>query len=1181
LEEKRTPVIAGLGGAALVAAFMSFGGPSSPPDAGVKAPQAAVTESSSQIEMTSNQEGPWYAFCQEYATTEFDHGEDPSQERGIKGHQVPQEAEEGTVEVTRTIKGGAETEKFNVKKHTVGDLPSCVAKGATLRVAIAMVPDPNATQMPLDFDRDIEAIQSAASAEHYNYTRFWFPWRSADWMPDKSADPEAEVRRREEPGILCFRRNDHHGGQERLFVLLVGETPTSGANRLQLAHALYYRQQLSDAGQIDATDQREIGIAAPHFSSSFKAIQDVLKEEIYEGPLSPRAPVPVVRLVSPDASGQEYLDEFRNFCGDQLPKCTLQTLSIPSGDVNGTAIDYLGELGYRPSQIAQWVENESAFGAREFNDPDRIYGLTLRFPRDLSTARTRSDEESAKLAESGSKYFSLPGGSMPTLLSAKEPTDRDSPAAFGSEQEATEVARSLASSIDEMHAHRIRAVVISASNPLDRIYLLEYLHTQLPDVRILTTDADALELDRPHFVDLTGAIAITALPTLTGMVNVIQKPGATTDSSGTPAPATISSPMTFKSSRQEGEFVAMEMILDPNQAAGAWQEAPPCYSISLVGESGFRLLPYVRSGKDTGQAVFPCVVSTGPLQTPPTNVAQATTDATPLPPAIYLAASSDKTASRSFVAFMGLLVILNILHFLCVAASRRGVERPLSYPRPLVALMEPTRVYLLFSINNQLVLLDLLASIISYAALNATGTAPRRDYWLIVLFWCVAPLTVVTLSYSGYLLKAFFSSLKNSDAGKKDRLAYGRMAVALVYLVSSIWMLLSIPALRQQHHIFLERITRIGDGLSPVFPIASIMLAYFLWGCVQLKRLDWAASRKAHLSVSPGINEYFQSRLLSLQEILEALDPAKQSAQAVGVACASLIAFLLWNSLNGFDGEGFRIWLVVWGVVMLLLTVVLTCLHVSSIWASLRKMLDWLEATPMRETFEKLSGDGLLQIKISDLAKTQRSFAILSRTVESIKQIEGKNSAEANEAEKQFQFVLRAGATQRQLPPGRIDLLNTSFNVRMDDALRFVDTDSRLTNFEDLRQYFALRIVALIRYAMLQIGSLISFVAYGYVLAVISVMFYPFEGRKTLSMLVVATFVVLLIWIGMMMAQFQRNGMLSRLEGSTPGKVSYGQLALHLLTIGGLPLLAVVTSQFPAIANFAYTFFGPVLGALH
>jgi hypothetical protein len=1182
LEEKRTPVIAGMSGAALVAALMSFGGPSSPTDAGAKAPHTAVTESSSsQIEMTSNQEGPWYAFCQEYATTEFDHGEDPSQERGIKGHQVPQEAEEGTVEVTRTIKGGAETEKFHVRKHTVGDLPSCVPHEAKVRVAIAMVPDPNATQMPLEFDRDIEAIQAAAAAEHYNYTRFWFPWRSADWMPEKSADPEAELRRREEPGILCFRQNDHHGGQERLFVLLVGETPTSGTNRLQFAHALYYRQQLGDAGKIDPIDQREIDIAAPHFSASFKAIQDVLKEAIYKGPPSLSIPVPVVKLVSPDASGQEYLDEFRNFCASQLPKCALQTLSISSGDVTGTAIDYLRQLGYRPSHIAQWVEDESAFGAREFNDPNRVYGLTLRFPRDLSSARTRSDEESAKVAESGSKYFSLPGDSLPTLLSAKQPTDRDSPAAFGSEQEAAEVARSLANSVEEIHAHRIRAVVISASNPLDRIYLLEYLHTQLPDIRIATTDADALELDRPHFVDLTGVIAITALPTLTGMVNVIQRPAATANNPGDPTPPTISSPMTFKSSRQEGEFLAMEMIFDRNHAANVWPQGPPCYSISVVGESGFRLLPYLRSGKNTGQAIFPCLVSTGPPDTSPPNVAPSTTNATPFAPAIYFTVLGDKTASRSFVAFMGLVVIFNILHFLCVAASRRGIERPLSYPRPLVPSMEPTRVYLLFVVNNQLTLLNLLASIIGYAALNAADKATRHDAWLTVLFWCVAPLTVVTLSFSGYLLKIFFSCVNNPDAGKKDKSAVLGMVITLLYLGSSIWMLLSMPALREHHYMFLERVTRIGDGLSPVLPIASILLAYLLWGCVQLKRLDWAASRRAHLTVSPGVNEYFHSRLLSLQENLEALDPAKPSAQTVGTACAALIAFLFWNSLNGFDGDGFRLWLVVWGVVMLLLTVVLTCLHASSIWASLKKMLDWLEATSMRETFEKLSGDGLLQIKIWDLTKTQKSFAVLSRTVDSIELIEGKNSVSAREADKQFQFILRADATHRQLPPGRIDRLSNALNVRIDDALRSIDMDSRMNDVEDLRRYLALRIVALIRYAILQIGILISFVAYGYVLAVISVMFYPFEGRKTLSLLVVATFVALLIWIGVMMAQFQRNGMLSRLEGSTPGQVSYAQLALHLLTVGGLPLLAVVTSQFPAIAKFAYTVFRPVLGALH
>jgi hypothetical protein len=115
---------------------------------------------------------------------------------------------------------------------------------------------------------------------------------------------------------------------------------------------------------------------------------------------------------------------------------------------------------------------------------------------------------------------------------------------------------------------------------------------------------------------------------------------------------------------------------------------------------------------------------------------------------------------------------------------------------------------------------------------------------------------------------------------------------------------------------------------------------------------------------------------------------------------------------------------------------------------------------------------------------------------------------------------------------------------------------------------------------MLHIGIMICFVAYGYVLAVVSVMFYAFEGRRSLNVLVVTTFVALLIWIGMIMAQFQRNSMLRRLEGTTPWKVSYGELAIHLLGVSGLPLLAVVTSQFPGIANFAFSFFHPALGAL-
>jgi hypothetical protein len=1171
LDEKRTPVIAGLGGAALVAAFMSMGGSSSPPDAGTKATSAAVAQSSdSQMEMTSNQEGPWYAFCQEYATTEFDQGKDPPQERGIKGHRVPEEAEDGTVEVTRKIKNGTEEEKFSVRKHMVGDLPTCVVPNAKLRVAIAMVPDPNATQMPLEFDRDIEAIQAAAAAEHYNYTRFWFPWRSADWTPDKTADPEAEVRRREEPGILCFRKNDHTGGQERLFVLLVGETPTSGANRIQLAHALYYRQQLRGTDEkgdkIVDPDREVVNIAGPHFSASFKAIQDVMALAVYRA----GAPVPVVNLVSPDATGQEYLEEFWDFCSKQRPKCTLRTVSLSSQTVTWIAIDYLTKLGYHPAHIAQWSESESAFGDREFNDPGHAYGLTLQFPRDLSSARSRSDEQSAKVAESGSKYFALPSISPPTQLTAREPTDRDSPAAFGAEQEASQVARSLADSLQEMRAHRIGAVVINATNPLDRIYLLEYLHNQLPDVRVVTTEADELELDRPHFVDLTGTIAVTALPTPTGLRNVIQSSVPPGGDSRQPL-QTTRAPMTFKSSRQEGEFLAVETLLDSNQAAGSWPDPPPCYYISVVAESGFRLLPYLSSGKNSGPLVFPCNVSTG-LPDHPGDAA------TYSPPAMYFTVREHARVSKSFLIFLVFLVLLNILHFRCVAASRRCIDRPLSYPRPLVPSLEPDRLYLLFALNNQVALLNTMAATICYAVLTATERNDPHDWWLIVLFWCVLPLAVVSLGFSDYLLILFLQRVRRPGAEKNEIAAsLGQMAVALVFLCWSIWMMLSLPALRKSNIIFLERLTSLNDGLSPVLPIAAILLGYFLWGFVQLKRLGWAASRKADLDVSPGIEEYFQSRIKSLQAKLNARDPAKKGVLVIGLLFI-LIAFLLWNSLNGFDGNGFRLWLVVWGVVMLLLTVVMTCLHAWSIWDDLRKLLDWMETTPLRETFKQLGSDGLLQIKIWDLAKPQRSFTVLSRTVDVIEQIDGEDSDHAKEADRQLKFFLRADATHRQIPRGRIDLLNHALNVHIDDAISSIYGADRVGRTEELRRYLALRVVALIRYAMLQIGTLTCFVAYGYVLAVVSVMFYSFEGRQALNALVVGTFVALLIWIGMMMAQFQRNGMLSRLEGSIPGQVSYGQLALHLLSVGGLPLLAIVTSQFPAVAELAFSFFRPVLG---
>ncbi len=186
----------------------------------------------------------------------------------------------------------------------------------------------------------------------------------------------------------------------------------------------------------------------------------------------------------------------------------------------------------------------------------------------------------------------------------------------------------------------------------------------------------------------------------------------------------------------------------------------------------------------------------------------------------------------------------------------------------------------------------------------------------------------------------------------------------------------------------------------------------------------------------------------------------------------------------------------------------------------------------------------------------------------------------ASAAKGELSVFVTADAQGKQVDAGEIDSLNHVLNVGVESAVAGCPSSS-LQFHNELRLYLALRFVAFIRYTMLQVGTLIAFVAYGYVVAVLSIMFYAFEGRKTLGDLSLLTFVVLLIWIGTMMVQFQRNGMLSRLEGSTPGEASYFQVALHLLTVGGLPLLAIVTTQFPAVGNFILLMFRPLLGTLH
>jgi hypothetical protein len=1217
---QKATLMAGFGGLAVLAtALTHIGGGGLSESDKVKAQDASARAATSVGTITANQAGPWYAFCHEYATDQFDHGEDPMHEWGVNGHQVPREAEEGTVEITRDVPNTQsklhETEKFSVRNHTVGNLTDCVPPGASLRIVIATVPDPDATQMPAEFDRDIEAIQHAAAALQYNYTRFWLPWRTGAAGSKGTGDAEAEAHRRDEPGILCFRKNDQRlaNSGERLFVLLVGETPTSGINRLQLAHAIYYRDEFVDKKQITNEDKGLLKIAGPHFAASLPSMQDVLTATVYDkapqkekaakkdkkadndkasekgktagkAKNSQDAPKPIVTVISPDTSSSDLIGGFRKYCDSQTPHCILNTLSFDSDQAKQVSLAYLKDIGYPSDTVAELVEDESAFGESEsyphppesthspagseasvavptekgnlpLDAPD--YRLSLRFPRDLATARSASDAESERIAGSNLKYIGLPKGALPTHLAVQDAIDSDAPPAFGDIQKPADVARQLTNIVQQLRAARIRGVVVNATNPLDRIYLLEYLHNQLPDVRAVTIDADALELNRPQFVDLAGTIAVTSLPIIVGLTSQNAE--------------TQNDRLTFLSSRQEGEFLAMETLID-RRVQPAKTSRPPvppanCAALSVVGEDRF----FPVSSLDGADAPlrFPCTaLSPGG---PPSTEGAAPTGYALIVPRNYKSPSF-------FLPFLLSLIVLSLVHLFCLYESRHDRERLFSYPHQLKGILEARRLYLLFVINNQILLMDFLGARMLLAVFRAHPVNPRPEMYY--FFAVLALLLAVTVCFTAVFCTRALSRIRSERSPDTKELASG-MFLAGAYLITTLWMIWRLPGFASEQVAMLLRLTHVTSGLSPVSAIVAILVGYFVWSWFQLKRLNWIASRKIDLLLKPPMAPLLRDRLDIIMQTTESLSPIQGS---VIYGCFALLVlvdkFFLWRPLSGFEGFGFHLWITGWGFCLLLFTVILGCVHAGLLWQKLRNLLECLETTSMREAFRALGESGELTINTWDLAESERSFTIASKTVENMQALPGVTGQQITSAKKHLDIFIECDQQDKQVPAGAIDELHPLLNAGLEDALRVFENPTATFAPEEHLRYLALRLIAVIRYCMLHIRTLILGVAYCYLAAVLSIMFYAFEGRQTLGDLAVFVFAILLSWIAMMMVQFQGNKMLRLLEGSEDGDNNVLQVLRHLLSVGGVPLLAIVTAQYPAVGSFVLSILGPFLRAL-
>ena len=319
---------------------------------------------------------------------------------------------------------------------------------ADSRVVIATVPDPLDSELGFSFDQRLETLRMAAIAAGYQPDRFYLPWRTpakergaADGAagldvtatlsenelkllsPAQGVSPPAH---RVSPGAQLFRGPAASGGddpyaQSLLLLLLVGETPTFGADPRAVAQAL------DIAGALMSPDRNRddrgpvLPVVGPNFSG---AVEPLRKASLgWLGKLSPYR----LRFVSGTATNSAQLLRLA-MCTLSDRVCWEQEYSalVPLACVNEVAsfadstertiselFEFLDARVPRGANVALLHEADTAYGEGVADVRGRGELTLLPFPLHVSQLWTaylqqnRSGVDPAQLDPAAKRALSL------------------------------------------------------------------------------------------------------------------------------------------------------------------------------------------------------------------------------------------------------------------------------------------------------------------------------------------------------------------------------------------------------------------------------------------------------------------------------------------------------------------------------------------------------------------------------------------------------------------------------------------------------------------------------------------------------------------------------------------------------------------------------------------------------
>jgi len=134
--------------------------------------------------------------------------------------------------------------------------------------------------------------------------------------------------------------------------------------------------------------------------------------------------------------------------------------------------------------------------------------------------------------------------------------------------------------------------------------------------------------------------------------------------------------------------------------------------------------------------------------------------------------------------------------------------------------------------------------------------------------------------------------------------------------------------------------------------------------------------------------------------------------------------------------------------------------------------------------------------------------------------------------------------------------------------------------YRSCADFVALQWCRFITYGVEHMQRIATCVSLSFVLLIVFFNSYSPQGPQMVARFVAGLFLAIGCVMTWVFAQMERNGLLSRIAHSRPGELNR-EFWIQILTLGGLPLLGVLTRLFPSLSQFLFQWVAPGVEALH